>query len=78
MRVFGVLMLIIQLLSLIVVWPILLLAGPLLWVLWWIGLMVWVVMILAGGSTPAVIIHQQIAINHDPKNNRPGRREPTF
>jgi hypothetical protein len=82
MRAVGVAMLIVQLLSLMVLWPFLLLAGPVMWVLWWVGLFLWLIMIAAGGSKPIVIINQQISTNREPpraEHHPVGvRREPSF
>ena len=52
MRVFGFLMMIAQILGTVVLFPVIVLGGPVIWFFWWVAFIVWIVCILAGHRRP--------------------------
>ncbi len=55
MRIFGFLMMFAQILGTIVLFPLIVLGGPVIWFFWWVAFIVWIVCILAGHRRPAPV-----------------------
>jgi hypothetical protein len=58
MRILGIVMLILQLLGTVVLFPIIALGGPVIWFFWWVAFIVWIVCILAGRKREVIVIQQ--------------------
>lgn len=52
-RVFGFLMMIVQILGTVLLFPLVMLGGPGISFFWWVAFIVWIVCILAGHRRPA-------------------------
>ena len=55
MRMFGFLMMVSQILGTVILFPVVVLGGPVIWFFWWVAFIVWIVCILAGGRRPAPV-----------------------
>jgi hypothetical protein len=49
MRVLGVTMMLLQIVTTILFLPLVVIGGPVIWFFWWVAFITWVVCVLAGG-----------------------------
>lgn len=53
MRVFGIVMMILQIITTIPLFPVIFIGGPVIWFFWWVAFITWIVCVLAGGKRSA-------------------------